>query len=550
MRDIHDIEGFIKMKVEDHVSDVPPHIWDNIQSKRSYPHTIMNFFRVRWRSTGFLIALLGLLMGLLIYQQGQDSSVIQSNDSLKDSEWIENEKETSHFNDTEPSLEANADGITMDGISNSDSWKADNSTIEENDKMYVSLNKGLDVLLFGRNTGSYSSKIFPNDINDTQKDFSTHNSKFNSVNSTPSTSYSNTKIDQNSENANTENEFLKKERQLMELNKEWVQSAYASKGRNKNYDYPHGPPIKYSDPIVEDEYRILSVDDYIEELEVIPMQENVLRVRDVSTDRTEVEEDMMTAELLEKRLGAKKERVKKKEVKEKKTPPRKPKKKKENQWLWIDLVTSPNYIIKNLSPYRAEGNAYLNERLKTEESRFGYTLGFRTSFRLHDVSEIRTGLLYSKITENFVYQRPAEIDPLTGEEITFDLETATNKYQFVDIPILIGYREDRKNFDFNVNFGILLNLSFSQHGLILNPSDELTTLALEGPLESPIFKKNSGLALFGSIGYNYKLSKNVHLLLEPSLRYTVRPVNHWEYPLRQRFHTFGVTTGLRVNIGN
>ncbi|MFK7908605.1 MAG: hypothetical protein AB8B69_25975, partial [Chitinophagales bacterium] len=185
----------------------------------------------------------------------------------------------------------------------------------------------------------------------------------------------------------------------------------------------------------------------------------------------------------------------------------------------------------------------------TEQSRFGYTFGLRASFRLHDVSEIRTGILYSRITENFVYQREPETNPITGEEISFPLETAKNKYEFVDIPILVGYREDRKEFDFNMNFGILLNLAFSQKGRMVD-YNSMGSIDLQGTSDAPIFNAHSGLALYSSIGYNYKFSDNVHLLIEPSLKYVVRPINNWENnPVKQRFHSFGLTTGIRVNIG-
>ncbi|MGB1242589.1 MAG: hypothetical protein ACPG49_08710, partial [Chitinophagales bacterium] len=358
------------------------------------------------------------------------------------------------------------------------------------------------------------------------------------------TTSKNTQITINSNTNSFHSSAQKEGDKLMELNNKWVNASHLTKGGTKDIDYPYGPPVKDYVLIPENDFRNMRVEDLPQEMEIIPLNENILQVKDASTDRSEVTEEEMAEQLLKER----KESILK-EKEEKKTPPRKPKKKKK-QWLWMDLVVSPNYVIKNLSAYdnSLERNEYVNERLRTEQSKFGYTLGLRASFRLHDVSEIRTGILYSKITENFKYQREPSTDPLTGVVTTYPLEVSKNKYQFVDIPILIGYREDRKVFDFNVNFGILLNLAFSQEGRILDPYGA-GSIDVKGTSEAPIFQTRSGLALYGSIGYNYKFSDKVHLLIEPSLKYVIRPINHWEFPTRQRFHTFGLTTGLRVNIG-
>ncbi len=542
MKEMYDIEDIIKLKVHDHVSEVPPHIWDNIQRKRSYPYTILSFFRSRWRSASLVIALLGLLWMVVYNSQSPSSQQVRQN-TLVEATDKDNLSHANSLSETENAPNRN------------------HSYTSEVEGSLLMASKDFDTNVgVGNNTFSH---IFSNnpfnvhpantDNENTAKKNAQNNSYRSSVENTPlaqskfdATTSKHPLITANSTSSSPSSQSEKGDK-LMDLNKKWVNASHLTKGRNKDIDYPYGPPIKYYVPIPENDYRNMRVEDLPQEMEIIPLKENILQVKDESTDKSEVIEEEMAKDLLKER--GKQNILKDKKEKEKKEMPRKPKKNKK-QWLWMDLVASPNYVIKNLSVYNntLENNEYVNKRLRTEQSKFGYTVGVRASFRLHDVSEIRTGILYSKITENFKYQREPSVDPVTGVVTTYPLEVSKNKYEFVDIPILIGYREDRKEFDFNVNFGILLNLAFSQQGRILDPYG-VGSIDVRGTPEAPIFQTRSGLALYSSIGYNYKFSDRVHLLIEPSLKYVIRPINHWDFPVRQRFHTFGITTGLRVNIG-
>ncbi len=540
MRDTNDIENFIQLKVHDHVSEVPPHIWDNIQTKRSYPYTILNFFRARWRTTSLVVGLLGLLL-MMVYQQQGDQNMatqMQYSEGNEEGSLMINEESKTYANNGIYAITAFEGRAIGEQIQNKSE-----STIEGNKNHSK---KELSTLLTNKeSTQSSDTHTFSNTAN---PNHSSNQLLVNKASLTKNTSnHPNSGFEKRTalQNQNEASNQFNESKKLMDLDDNWVGSAYSGKDRNRKQTYPHGPSIKYFQAIPENDYRNLSVNDLPKELEIIPMQENILQVKDATTEKNEVESKEMAESLLKNRIGERKEKSK-----EKKTPPRKPKKKKK-QWLWLDLVTAPSYIIKNLDSYNGslKDNEYVNKRLETEQSRFGYTFGLRASFRLHDVSEIRTGILYSRITENFVYQREPETNPITGEEISFPLETAKNKYEFVDIPILVGYREDRKEFDFNMNFGILLNLAFSQKGRMVD-YNSMGSIDLQGSSDAPIFNTHSGLALYSSIGYNYKFSDKVHLLVEPSLKYVVRPINNWEFnPVKQRFHSFGLTTGIRVNIG-
>lgn len=531
---MYDIDDFIKHKVQGHVSDVPPHIWDNIQRKRSYPYTLLNFFRVRWRSASFVIALLGLLWMLVYQQQSNTQLAIHTNDKAMDvSNLIDSHKQAFDSNDLKQMPIENS-GYSPTAMNYDQNNKESISFVPfKNEYQWSNSSTNMVHNLTTTNTRISSFNAAKNTFADTNKNNTSH--------------IVNNKLQNNSkQNSITTNRTQhKNNNSLMNLDNEWVQSAYSTDG-NKKVSYPYGPPIKYYQAIPDYDYSRLSVEDLPQILEAIPLKENILHIKDANEDGGEIGEEIITENLMNERIAGE-ELLKEKEIK--KEMPRKPKKKKK-KWLWLDLVAAPNYVVKNLTSYEStqESNEYVNARLRSEQAKFGYTLGMRASFRLHDVSEIRTGILYSKITEKFEYQRPPEIDPITGKETTFALETNKNKYEFIDIPILIGYREDRKVFDFNVNFGILLNLAFTQQGRILDP-ESLASIDLRGTNDAPIFKSRSGLSLYSSIGYNYKFSDKVHLLIEPSLKYVVRPINHWEYPVRQRFHTFGLTTGLRVNIG-
>ncbi len=580
MKEMYDIEEFIKLKVQDHVSEVSPHIWDNIQRKQSSPSKFFGFLRSHWRLSSVLIGLLGLLSLFLLQQY--NSNWLATLESVPSDHQDVITNAVSPANENAMLAEDLLSNPNTDADTNSDKhasahqkkyatsneeasmyqkgYLTSNEYASAHQKKYAASNEEASMHQKGYLTSNeYALR--------TQKESTTFNQKINNSNGQFSSmendllaskqTYSTKRGNKNEGSAThgnlslSDNEEGSYQNRLMELNQEWAGPGKSKNQRGK-FIYPHGPSVKYFIPIPEFDYRNLSIDDLPKELEVIPIQENILQVRDRYTEKSQIEEEEMAEELLEARLGIKqlktKEREKTKKEKEKKAPPKKPKKDKK-PWLWLDIVASPNYIIKNLNTYFPDQRKYLVSRLSTEQSRFGYTLGFRTSFRLHDVSEIRTGILYSRITENFEYQRPSEIDPNTGEEITFDVIKNRNRYHFVDVPILIGYREDRKEFDFNVNFGALINLAFVQQGVILDVENQTNVVDINETSLGPVFRGGTGLALYGSIGYNYKFSDKVHLLVEPSLKYTVRPINNYEFPIRQRFHMFGITTGLRVNIG-
>lgn len=524
MKEMYDIEEFIKLKVKDHVSEVSPHIWDNIERSQSPSSKFFGFLRSNWRLSSFLVALFGLVALMLLHQYGDYLEQSSKSIYLEDSHSVIT-GENSPINAQESNLSSNQNVTESEHQISHKNLDAIATILPENQTIQNNHN---------------SSTATSTHVINAQVEQTSNFSSFSQF----TTNQKNTLASENTTTSSS-NDFQSR---LMELNRDWAGPG-RMRDKNGKLVYPHGPSVKYYIPIPEFDYRKLSVDELPEELDVIPMQENILQVKDASTDKSQIMEEEMEESLLESRMGMgaelanlkTKEQERGKKEKEKKTPPKKPKKDK-NPWLWLDIVAAPSYIIKNINTYNPDYNRYLAERHLSEQSRFGYTIGFRTSFRLHDVSEIRTGLLYSRITENFEYQ--SKNDPNSP------VVSHRNKYHFIDIPLLIGYREDRKEFDFNINLGAMINLSFMQEGLILDAVNQETIVDLNETSLGPVFRSSAGLSLFGSIGYNYKFSDKVHLLLEPSLKYMVRPVNSYDFPIRQRFHMFGITTGLRMNIGN
>lgn len=100
-----------------------------------------------------------------------------------------------------------------------------------------------------------------------------------------------------------------------------------------------------------------------------------------------------------------------------------------------------------------------------------------------------------------------------------------------------------------MNGGIGLNISASQSGKIYKPDIKTVyDLANNGEANTPIFKKNAGLSVIGSIGLNYKYNERILLLLEPSARYYVRSLSDPSNPISQNYLFLGMNLGLRYRI--
>lgn len=215
--------------------------------------------------------------------------------------------------------------------------------------------------------------------------------------------------------------------------------------------------------------------------------------------------------------------------------------------LYIDGIASYDYAFKSLTTKTGEDSNYRDRRSSTEAFYYAFTAGTRFSLVTSNGWALRTGFVYANIGELFKYVDVNAIEPSTGELSLLEL-TKTNRFQTFDVPVILGYEMDFKNFVLHVNTGAYINLFFEKKGFILSPDLNPVSLASRDAEEFGVyspFRNHVGASLYGSIGINYKLGSNVQLIIEPHFKRNLKSITLDNYPLNQKYTTTGLITGFR-----
>jgi len=227
-----------------------------------------------------------------------------------------------------------------------------------------------------------------------------------------------------------------------------------------------------------------------------------------------------------------------------------------NYDFYVDAFISPEYAIRKLNARTTEYESYRQRRDEAETTLFGVSGGLRLSIVTRRGLALRTGFVYNRILERFSIEKEGdtrivfEIPAGTTDTIT-TIETGTtvirtyNRYHSIDIPLLLGYEIEAGKFNFNINSGVYFNIFARQKGEILSPTDMRALINSNNPQRINAFEKDFGISVFGSLGFNYLISPGLHLLVEPNIRYQLKPITLDTYPLEQQYINVGVLLGVR-----
>jgi len=219
---------------------------------------------------------------------------------------------------------------------------------------------------------------------------------------------------------------------------------------------------------------------------------------------------------------------------------------------FYELTLSPGFPMRSLED-SADNDAYLETRKATEKPTTTLSIDAVFGVEIKDF-EIKTGVSISQIHEVFDYIDQTStrtvidtlFDPNTGEVIDISIvreygtrvKKTNNRYTFIDIPLIVGYRfRPRKDHSLWIRAGGYLNLLFAQRGSILSASDDLIDLKEEG---STIFKKTAGLQATASVGYEIDFSDKNSLGLQMSYRHPLSQLTLDSYPIRQQYQRLQV----------
>lgn len=181
-------------------------------------------------------------------------------------------------------------------------------------------------------------------------------------------------------------------------------------------------------------------------------------------------------------------------------------------------------------------------RQESESPSYSYSLGGRIGFTLPGGMGLKTGINISKVRNNFSFNSNDGMDTT----ITTNIVNATNTYTYVDIPLLFSYEMSGFGpFYYNVNAGILFNMTFSAEGNFVAPDGRIASFTRGAEDRYIAYRKDAGAALFASFGFHYVWNDVIDFIIEPNLKYSIRPVTLNDYPLDEKYTTVGLITGIR-----
>jgi hypothetical protein len=230
----------------------------------------------------------------------------------------------------------------------------------------------------------------------------------------------------------------------------------------------------------------------------------------------------------------------------------------------IDLLASPDYVIREITALDPELESYVQSREESEKYQTAFSAGMRVSMIADNGLAFRTGINYSRINEKFTYFNGTEVITSIKEEfdndgnlIGFDTITEIgarykvthNRLQMLDIPILVGYEVNFNKLSVSINGGAQLNLISNQRGDILSPQDG-TPMSIDSddPDAYPAFKRSVGLGWYGSLGIAYQASDDLQLLVEPHFKVFPKSFTQEQFGISQRYSSIGISLGIRKHL--
>lgn len=183
----------------------------------------------------------------------------------------------------------------------------------------------------------------------------------------------------------------------------------------------------------------------------------------------------------------------------------------------------------------------IESRNKTEIAKFGYTTGINLLFNCFKNWSLETGLQYSNNgyqtrKQNLVFEIPNETSPSTAKFIY--------SYQYIGIPVKARYSFGKKNVRGFAAIGVLTNF-------LINEQTKIKLGYLNGKEETKTEQNNSDLQPISilpvvSVGIDYKICRKMHLVAEPTFRYSLSKLKI--APISENLWNIGLNVGLYYEI--
>jgi len=241
--------------------------------------------------------------------------------------------------------------------------------------------------------------------------------------------------------------------------------------------------------------------------------------------------------------------------------------------LSISIYVSPAYNVPNIQSVGGYDD-YLKYRTDHESASISMSAGIDVQLNIKNWT-IQTGLAYSRLS-NYRNYNHSFLDydstrsyytndttwgwifdpPEIGKPIVIaidsvlvpvynDINEGRNEWNYFEIPLLVGYKLNKNRFSFDVATGF-------SYGLLINASGNVPSLTQESSftelseMESLINRNQFNYIL--QVGVSYHLTPNWSIMAKPYYKQNLINVFDNNYPIDQRFRSFGVKLGLTVDL--
>jgi hypothetical protein len=239
----------------------------------------------------------------------------------------------------------------------------------------------------------------------------------------------------------------------------------------------------------------------------------------------------------------------------------------------IDLYATTGLLLQSLGtnePAGSEWTTHLQERRASESGAWSIGMGVRLGTQFSNGVALRGGIQISRgqvrLDYNDETQRREVInvsvdtivdgqgntvviwDTLSRQVTGIIPRTEFNDFTQVDIPLTVGYTFLGRDYDVELNGGIMLNAMFRRSGRIFGPGEaDFVSIDSDAPDALNAYKSKLGLSFIISAALNYHLTDQYSVFIEPQLRYYNEAVSPDNYFLQEQWFNINMQLGARYS---
>lgn len=505
MKNEHNLDRLFREKLRHHEMDSPQHLWDNIQSSINIEDKKKNNGYLFWYSASILLL---ALSGFFLYQnfsssatnsEASNNNLIDKEEALNSTYLTDNDSPTSDLNKSniEPQEE-------IEKAKNAAQVSDNQNIINNNQIKETTQNKLISKEKININTAENTNTYTPAKIINTSS-----SSNYNSSSDLNISIKAAENTNVNNAQAFTEKLVIDKSNNTSNNNSSV--SAYASSKQGKaemailREEDSHSSLFGYRNlRNLENKFKNRSIDGMVN-----------MEGCKVNIDRS-------------------------------------------GRW-FIEASFSPDLAFRSMNAVTADQD-YIQQRELSEKFVNAFTLSTRVSYKMYNDFVVRAGLSYSQINERYdkkvgnqeklvIIEKEVNGKIVKDTTITYGtlVKQYYNRHKFIDIPLMIGYEWDKKNYTLSANVGTNINVRYNSSGNMMFP-DLVDRSFTNSSNSHGAYRDNVGVSLLASFGLHYNIKRDLQFVIEPKMQFFLNPVTAQGFGVEQKYLNVGLNLGLKQRL--